>query len=229
MGTYGTATGLVLYFDPVTKAGKLLGLSDGDVQSYFDSDGSIKAAGGDITLDENGMAISVPTGVSYPIYWADGNNTVAYINCSYLFQAPALNIYTKPKTGATIDSGGVLLTAFNSDESQRARISISDEDGVSLSHLDEHGDITWAIANGAVDGGGIIYANLADATADTDALNRQTGDARYAPIAATAATQIGQVAFSVDGSTMTPQLPLTDAAGWLVDEITGTMLVVDTR
>jgi len=39
------------------------------------------------------------------------------------------------------------------------------------------------IAGGIVDGGDERYTNLADATADKDALNRQTGDARYAGIA----------------------------------------------
>jgi hypothetical protein len=42
------------------------------------------------------------------------------------------------------------------------------------------------------------------------------------------ATQVGQVMFSTDGASMSAQLPLTDAnAGWLVDETTGVMLVVD--
>lgn len=41
------------------------------------------------------------------------------------------------------------------------------------------------------------------------------------------ATQIGQVLFSIDGATMTAELPLTDIAGWLVEEINGILLVVD--
>ena len=43
-----------------------------------------------------------------------------------------------------------------------------------------------------------------------------------------AATQIGEVFFSVDGATLTAELPLTDAAGWLVDEEAGVLLGVDT-
>lgn len=39
------------------------------------------------------------------------------------------------------------------------------------------------IIGGDVDGGAQLYTNLADATADTDALNRRTGDGRYAPLA----------------------------------------------
>lgn len=47
-----------------------------------------------------------------------------------------------------------------------------------------HADVTLAgtalkISGGIVDGGGQRYTALADATAATDALNRQTGDARY--------------------------------------------------
>lgn len=38
------------------------------------------------------------------------------------------------------------------------------------------------------------------------------------------ATQIGQVLYSVDGSTFTAQLPLTSAQGWLV-KLDGILLV----
>ena len=38
------------------------------------------------------------------------------------------------------------------------------------------------------------------------------------------ATQIGQVLYSIDGEEMTPEVPLTDG-GWLVDEMTGVVLI----
>jgi len=41
------------------------------------------------------------------------------------------------------------------------------------------------------------------------------------------AAQIGQVLFSVDGVTFDDELPLTDLAGWLVEEVNGILLVVD--
>lgn len=40
-----------------------------------------------------------------------------------------------------------------------------------------------------------------------------------------AASTIGQVLFSIDGATFTAQLPVTDEAGWLVDETTGILIV----
>lgn len=42
------------------------------------------------------------------------------------------------------------------------------------------------------------------------------------------AAQIGEVFFSVDGATLTAELPVTGAAGWLVEEENGVLLVVDT-
>ena len=44
------------------------------------------------------------------------------------------------------------------------------------------------VTGGIVDGGSQRYTNLANATADTDAVNRQTADARYAPIGSSSQT-----------------------------------------
>lgn len=43
-----------------------------------------------------------------------------------------------------------------------------------------------------------------------------------------AASQIGQVLFSTDGVDFEAELPLTDEAGWLVEEVNGILLVVNT-
>jgi len=42
------------------------------------------------------------------------------------------------------------------------------------------------------------------------------------------ATQVGQVLFSVDGVSVGMELPLTGEAGWLIEENSGMLLVVDT-
>jgi hypothetical protein len=41
----------------------------------------------------------------------------------------------------------------------------------------------------------------------------------------TGATQIGQVLYSVDGVIFTAELPITDEAGWLVEETSGILIV----
>ncbi|RKY68959.1 MAG: hypothetical protein DRQ02_02680 [Candidatus Latescibacterota bacterium] len=41
--------------------------------------------------------------------------------------------------------------------------------------------------------------------------------------------QVGEVLHSIDGQSSSSQIPLTDLAGWLVEEVNGVMLVVDER
>jgi len=54
---YGNATGLVLLFDAVAQQGRLLGLSEGALQAYFDHDGTIKWNAGAGVLDSAGASI----------------------------------------------------------------------------------------------------------------------------------------------------------------------------
>ncbi len=74
-----------------------------------------------------------------------------------------------------------------------------------------------------------VYLTNATTAVDEDVIY----DARLVPsarfdtsVALQTATQVGQVLFSVDGSTFVSALPVTDAAaGWLVDGATGLLLV----
>lgn len=56
MTDYGDATGVVFGYDPVSRSGKILGLTAGTLQAYFDSDGKLKWAGGKGILDATGLA-----------------------------------------------------------------------------------------------------------------------------------------------------------------------------
>ena len=66
MGTYGTANGLALVTPAAGQAGQLLGLLAGEVQAYFDSDGKLKAGGGVVVLDAQGVQISAPVSYADP-------------------------------------------------------------------------------------------------------------------------------------------------------------------
>ena len=66
MGTYGTANGLVLVTPAAGQAGQLLGLLAGEVQAYLDSDGKLKAGGGVVVLDAQGIQISAPVSYADP-------------------------------------------------------------------------------------------------------------------------------------------------------------------
>ena len=66
-GEFGTATGVVLWFDRTNGVGKILGLLNGTPQAYFDSDGTIKAAGGQIVLDETGIRLLFSGGSGYGV------------------------------------------------------------------------------------------------------------------------------------------------------------------
>ena len=60
--TYGSATGVVIEYDPDTQAGRILGLNNGVLEGYFDSDGGIKGGGGTVIINEDGIAIVSPNG-----------------------------------------------------------------------------------------------------------------------------------------------------------------------
>ena len=66
-GEFGTATGVVIWFDRSTGVGKILGLLNGVPQAYFDSDGTINAGGGQIVLDENGIRLLFSGGSGYGV------------------------------------------------------------------------------------------------------------------------------------------------------------------
>lgn len=63
MGTYGTYTGIVRWFDPVTEQGYLLSLLDGEIQASMIGEG-ITAADGNIVLDATGQTLHDMSGAS---------------------------------------------------------------------------------------------------------------------------------------------------------------------
>lgn len=60
--TYGTATGIVIEYDPDARTGRILGLNGGVLEGYIDSDGGIKGGGGTVIINEDGIAIVSPNG-----------------------------------------------------------------------------------------------------------------------------------------------------------------------
>lgn len=60
--TYGNATGIVIEYDPDTQAGRILGLNNGVLQGYIDSDGGIKGGGNTVIIYDGGIAIVSPNG-----------------------------------------------------------------------------------------------------------------------------------------------------------------------
>jgi hypothetical protein len=63
MGTYGTFTGVVRWYDADTQVGYMLSLKDGEVQASMVGDG-VSSAAGNILLDENGMIMHDLTNAS---------------------------------------------------------------------------------------------------------------------------------------------------------------------
>lgn len=86
MGTYGTATGIYRWFDPVTRKGYLLSLQDGEIQASMIGEG-ITAADENILLDASGLAMQdmLSGGIISPIFGVGlVGNRIAY-NKSFNF------------------------------------------------------------------------------------------------------------------------------------------------
>lgn len=153
----GTATGLVLTPATVNEAGRLLGYQDGVVQAAFDSDGAIKVGSGAVLLNQYGIAINATLGKfdGRTVYW------VADPTAAPAGQTVELTLGTIVDLG--IVTGGKLKSA--------KELIVEANNGIGI--------------DPGIGGEIILYntpriAGLGDATEDTDALNRRTGDARYA-------------------------------------------------
>jgi len=112
------------------------------------------------------------------IAWQDGANNVAYFTTTYAFDLPVLTLSAIPKAGTTFDAASSILRAVNNASTKSAIIDTHSDNGVKLSYEIGGNTYEWTLTS-TINGGDIRYTNLADATADKDALNRQTGDARY--------------------------------------------------
>ena len=166
MSDYGTATGVVFGWDPTSGAGMLLGLNAGTLQAYFDSDGSIKAGGGDVALDADGIKITSGTGDPNALKWVNaGGDTKFSIKA------------VQPSPPDILFNVTVYASAGNLDLVALSGLSINTLGGDIL--IDSSGALQFVVGSGTVDFNSLRLVEVGDATADTDALNRQTGDARY--------------------------------------------------
>lgn len=187
MGTYGTADGLVLVVPSAGEPGKLMGLLDGELQAYFDSDGKIKWAAGKGVADATGIQYVedannywkiVPGGDQMLEVLADGT----YSKGAYIRTRGAA-AYAVHAVAEGNNSRAVLGEASGSS-SRGVYGSASGELGVGVTAV-AGGDATTAleIIGGIVDGGGQRFTNAGAASAGTDLITRDDGDARYAAIA----------------------------------------------
>ena len=223
MGTYGTATGLVLAIPAAGLPGKLMGLSGGEPQAYFDSDGKIKWAGGLGYLDENGAQVEAsalidptepngfilvrsgtPIGGLYG-YWNGVSSRSIYVHCKPFGIQSKVIIYAEQNNPYDDDEYVKLRLekaayGYATDdlwELKAVRGAFFNRIYGTQAHED-FGAIgleisVEGVAHGFYLGRGAILdmplsmsnehiTDLADAVAATDALNRQSGDARYAGI-----------------------------------------------
>lgn len=178
--TGGDATGLVLVPATPNAGGRLLGYDGGVVQAYLDSDGTLMSGGGLVRLGQKGQRLLIDglRGDGYDLRWladyADDADYVARIVAELqgVDSKPALIL-------SVIDGGAIAYGAITLD--LRASDNLSSlmafviRDGVD-------GPTAW-LSGGPLDVGSARITSVADPVADTDALNRQTGDGRYAPLA----------------------------------------------
>ena len=252
MGTYGTATGLVQVIPAAGEPGKLLGLLDGELQAYFDSDGKIKWAGDKGVLDASGITwidsfnrlvltsgvgivLNIETQSDGEFYAVRATATAGTGVSGYSVSGVGIDAQSASGTGLNaISDSGTAVDAESSSgtgghfqggqngvyglssseggvgyagvtgvgESGAAGVYgigygtklleevIPGDGGVIAEGEAASGTPALVIRNGIVDGGSQRYTALADATSDTDALNRQTGDARYAPLAGSQYTNV---------------------------------------
>lgn len=210
MGTYGTATGLVLVVPATGAPGKLLGLLDGELQAYFDSDGKIKWAGGIGVLDETGLTLRATIGK----YEGSGLTWVDALN------VPIFSI------GPAVDEGAITGLQIEGLHATGLRI-IASEGALQLA---SHAGYIDVLFNRVV--------NVANATADEDALNRRTGDARYIKNASDTARGWVELAISGEAAAgtdteraVTPAgLPLrVVGSGWALKQADGSAPGGDAR
>ena len=211
MGTYGTANGLVLVFDKTAKIGKLLGLLGGELQAYFDSDGSIKWAGGMGKADSTGLEFVVDANNYFKMLIGGTAGASIYIatnSRNYGIVANGLDVGVDGRasrsfgvgtSGTSTGDGGIGAYGYATGvDGIGVKGYAAGQDNIGVLGISSNGSAAVkAQASGTtpyslmifgkpVDGGSQRYTALADAIADTDAMNRQScdarGDARYTGI-----------------------------------------------
>lgn len=124
--TYGNATGVVLEYNPDTQEGRILGLRDGVLRGYLDSDGAIKGGGGVVIIGDDGIRIVAPSGAPSPseMYrFTNADGSVTYVSfyarlASKMFGVVAVDPHagvesnlTLSATGASGETGTVQIVA----------------------------------------------------------------------------------------------------------------------
>lgn len=161
---YGTATGIVLAYDNVSDTSKLLGLNNGDLHAYFDSDGGIKGGGGAVIIDEFGLRIVSPSGSPGPnqrIRFAstDGADTYAewytFMNLASMdswlivsaadHPASAHAIFNLQASAASGKYGQIYLDAIGDNNNEHATINlVADVGATSIELLADTVQVTSA-------------------------------------------------------------------------------------
>lgn len=178
-------------------AGKWLGYNAGVLQAYLDSDGTIKWAGGAGTLNSSGISLDLTSGDQILFQSTDrGTIWIRSAMDSYydggaevLRDVPTLNIHSFASVGDGAPRYAVVnIGAFANAAGGNRYVSLKMDStpGASPSMLIA-GSIGFMVSvSGSLQlAGGLSFVtaqrilNLADATADTDALNRRSGDGRY--------------------------------------------------
>lgn len=174
MGTYGTATGIVLWFNPDTEQGELLNLVDGE--PVLSLSGETMNLDGDLTVGGNIY-------VTGAIYWNSGKS---YVNSSGIYVQK--EIHMLDIVGAelglhhiidTITTPGNYRTLSTFTVNGRyLGINFYPEHRIILK-LDSSTYATYSFGISEFDVDSSRITSLANPSSATDAVNLQTGDLRY--------------------------------------------------
>lgn len=134
--------------------------------------GAITWAGGEGTLNDSGITQS-----------SDGSHFELHFSASYLVRVTNSTSNRPAITSIqTADWANIYAKSYNATGSSAAVLAQTDN-GIAVRAYVNGSGTALQIDGGIVNGGSQRYTALGDATAATDALNRQTGDGRYALIA----------------------------------------------
>lgn len=184
MGTYGTATGIIIVRPAYDKPGKILGLKDGELEAYFDSDGAIKWAGGKGVADATGISHTEDANN----YWQVKPGATNLLEVKTAGGASYTAIYGREDDGYAIWGLSLRGTGVYGTSSTGIGFSGAADGAGGIGVVAKaalSATTALQINGGIVDGGSQRYTAMGNASADTDGLNRITADGRYAPIGST--------------------------------------------
>lgn len=174
MGTYGTATGVVLWFNPDTGNGELLNLVDGEPV--------LTLSGAVMSLDGN-LTVGGSLHVDGAIYWS---NDLSYMNSQGIYIQK--EIHMLDNLGVELGLHHIIDTITTPGNYRTLSTYTVNGRYLGVNFYPEHRIVlkldsstyatyTFGISEFNVDNSRIT--NVDNPAAATDALNRQTGDLRY--------------------------------------------------